>query len=50
MFYMQEDAEICTYGRGYIEINLPRPLQNGDTKRSQKRLVFPVDLSAYKPE
>ena len=46
MFYMPEDAEICTHGRGDIEIILPRPLQNGGTKRSQKRLVFQVDLSS----
>ena len=50
MFYMPEDAEICTHGREDIEIILPRPLQNGGTKRSQKRLVFPIDLSSYKPE
>ena len=50
MFYMHEDAELCTHGRGDIEIILLRPLQNGGTKRSQKGLVFPVDLSACKPE
>ena len=47
-FAIRDNAELFTHEREDVFI-LPKPSSTGGTRRCQQQILFPVDLSAYKP-
>ena len=48
-FSIRDNAELFTHEREDVVFILPKPSSTGGTRRCQHQILFPVDLSAYKP-
>ena len=48
-FSIQDNAELFTHEREDVVFILLKPSITGGTRRCQQQILFPVDLSAYKP-
>ena len=48
-FSIRDNAELFTHEREDVVFILPKPSSTGGTRGCQQQLLFPVDLSAYKP-